>query len=398
MVKRSVASLCLLLLAVAWRQTQAQLDTSHGHNVPLRNVLATAQSLSFTAKLTYGSYGEPENARKSGQTFLVKARKPDCLRIDDRLEDIRHPKTSRLIFTPYDTLITNGKSQIDQNITSKKYTLRPPPRSLAEVSSEGGIDSLVCCHLLFVPDMLRATSAKYDGKEEIEGQKVAVYRAPPPQIGHAQYVLYLDPESGLPHRISLFDKDADGHIFEWERTDFSDWQLNPTLPDALFDTTPPADFHLQEPEQPAYNPKWKAGMIPAPLRASTLAEKPLTLDAYKGKVLLLDYWASWCGPCLSEVPDMLAMYLQWHKQGLDIIGISLDGADQRAQLKKYLQQKQLSWPQVCDYKGFNSPFATAYQLNAIPFNVLIGRDGKIAGINLHGRELKQTIQKALTSK
>ncbi len=397
MVKQGLAALCLLLLAVAWCQAEAQADTSHQRNIPLHNVLATAKSLAFTAKLTYSSYGAPSNVRKQGPTFLVKVRKPDCLRIEERLEDLRHAK-GNFIVVPYDALITNGKSQIDQNLTSKKYTLRPPARSLAEVQSEEGIDSLVCCSLLFAPDMLRTTSAKYEGEEVIEGQKVAVYRAPPPQIGHAQYVLYLDPESGLPRRISLFDKDADGHIFEWERTDFSDWQLNPNLPDALFDTTPPADFHLDPPDEPAYDAKWKAGMMPTPLRASTLGGKPLTLDTYKGKVLLVDYWASWCGPCLGEIPDVLAMYLKLHKQGFDIIGISLDKPDQRAQLHEYLNRKQLPWPQVCDYKGFNSPLAAAYQVNAIPFNVLIGRDGKIAGINLHGDELKQAVQKALGSK
>lgn len=397
MFKRSLAALCLLLLAVAWHQAEAQTDTSHGRNVPLHNALATAQSLAFTAKLTYGSYGASENTRKQGPTFLIKARKPDCLRIEERLADLRHAK-GIFIVVPYDALITNGKSQTDLNLTSKKYTLRPPARSLAEVQSEQGIDSLVCCGLLFAPDMLRATKAIYEREEVIEGQKVAVYRAPPPQIGHAQYVLYLDPESGLPRRISLFDMDSDGHIFEWERTDFSDWQLNPNLPDTLFDTTPPADFHLQEPEKPIYDAKWKTGVSPAPLRASTLAGKPLTLDIYKGKVLLLDYWASWCEPCLGEIPDTLAMYLKLHKQGLDIIGISLDETDQRTQLREYLKRKQLPWPQVCDYKGFSSRLAIAYQLNAIPFNVLIGRDGKIAGVNLHGDELKHAVQKALSGK
>ena len=175
MVKRSLAALCLLILAVVGRPAHAQTNATRERSVPVRNPLATAQSLSFTAKLTYGSYGGSESARVQGQTFLVKARKPGCLRIEERLEDLSHPK-GKFTIVPYNVLITNGKSQIDEAVFSKKYTLRPPAKSLAEVSSESGVDSLVCCSLLFAPDMLRVAGAKYEKDEEIAGQKVAMYR------------------------------------------------------------------------------------------------------------------------------------------------------------------------------------------------------------------------------
>lgn len=112
-----------------------------------------------------------------------------------------------------------------------------------------------------------------------------------------------------------------------------------------------------------------------------------------GRIMLLDFWASWCRPCRDEIPVLKKLYDTYHDAGLDIISVSLDtNADA---WKKALEQERMPWPQWSDLKGFDCDAASVYVVHAIPFIVLIGPDGKIAMLNLRGEILEDKIGELL---
>jgi len=125
-----------------------------------------------------------------------------------------------------------------------------------------------------------------------------------------------------------------------------------------------------------------------------LSGQPLSVSQFKGKVVLLDFWATWCGPCRAELPNVIETYQKHHTHGFEIIGISLDS--DRDQLAAFLkQQAGMTWPQYIDGEGEANKLATKYGVEAIPFTLLIGRDGKIIGKDLSGEALGKAVAGAL---
>jgi peroxiredoxin len=125
-----------------------------------------------------------------------------------------------------------------------------------------------------------------------------------------------------------------------------------------------------------------------------LAGKSLSIANYKGKVVLVDFWATWCGPCVQELPNVLKAYEQYHAQGFEIIGISLD--DNEAALKKFIKDKGVTWAQYFDGKRWQNKLAGQYGINSIPATYLLDSEGKIAAKDLRGEALKTEVGKLLT--
>jgi thiol-disulfide isomerase/thioredoxin len=125
--------------------------------------------------------------------------------------------------------------------------------------------------------------------------------------------------------------------------------------------------------------------------------KPLSIASRKGKVVLLDFWATWCGPCKAELPNVIATYKKHHNDGFEIIGVSLD--NERDALDSFLKQQDgMTWPQYFDGQGWSNKLAVKYGVESIPFAVLIGPDGKIIGKDLRGEELEDAVAKAVAAK
>jgi thiol-disulfide isomerase/thioredoxin len=127
-----------------------------------------------------------------------------------------------------------------------------------------------------------------------------------------------------------------------------------------------------------------------------LTGNPLTLAAYKGKLVLVDFWATWCGPCVDELPNVLAAYKKYHNQGFEIVGISLD--EEQAKLTGFLKDQGVTWAQYFDGKGWQSKLAVKYGVQSIPATFLLDGEGTIIARDLRGAALEAELAKRLGQK
>jgi len=126
-----------------------------------------------------------------------------------------------------------------------------------------------------------------------------------------------------------------------------------------------------------------------------LKGNPTKLSNYVGKhkVVLVDFWASWCPPCIRSIPGLLKMYKTYHKKGFEIVGVSLD--QNQKDWENKVKELKITWPQMSDLKGWNNAGSQLYAVNSIPHLLLIDKDGTIVARNLHGEELEAKIKELL---
>ncbi|HKW15679.1 MAG TPA: redoxin domain-containing protein [Candidatus Krumholzibacteria bacterium] len=142
--------------------------------------------------------------------------------------------------------------------------------------------------------------------------------------------------------------------------------------------------------------KLAVGGEPVAFNVTSTDGKTLTPAAYKGKVLLIDFWATWCGPCVAEMPNVKDVYSKFHPQGFEIVGISLDQS--RDRLDQYVKANQIAWPIYFDGKWWNNDVAVRYGIKSIPTTILVDKAGKIRYKSLRGKQLESAVQQLLAEK
>lgn len=122
---------------------------------------------------------------------------------------------------------------------------------------------------------------------------------------------------------------------------------------------------------------------------------PVSLSSFRGKFLLIDFWASWCGPCRQENPNVVAAFKKYNNKGFDILGVSLDQPTGKEKWLKAIHDDNLTWTQVSDLKFWGNAVAAQYGIQAIPQNFLLDPNGKIIGKNLRGEALNKKLEEIM---
>lgn len=140
--------------------------------------------------------------------------------------------------------------------------------------------------------------------------------------------------------------------------------------------------------------KLKIGSPAVPIDATSYQGRKVRFPKdFKGKVVLLDFWAAWCNPCRMEMPNVIKTYDELHKKGFEIIGISLD--NEREKFQNYLRENKMDWPQLFDGKYWLSEYAQLYAVNSIPATFLIDKKGVIRYKNVRGEKLREAVLQLL---
>ncbi len=268
-------------------------------------------------------------------------------------------------------------------------------------SPEGGVDHDVEYRLRFwrFEDRLRDV-VLYTRDSYVEGTF---------QLGDRSWGLRLLDGNGdarfddVAHGALVIDRDGDGklardsssaeHFALDEPFELAGrgWRLESVQPDGLVARVvavpgPPPEKAFLEPGRPAL-----------PFAAVDLDGNPVALGDFAGRLLLIDFWATWCGPCMEEMPNVVRLYRDYHGRGFEILGISLD--QDLEKLRAHLARETgMAWRQVCDGKGWKAELARTYRVTGIPDTFLIGPDGRILARGLRGDSLGRALAKHLGGK
>ena len=180
------------------------------------------------------------------------------------------------------------------------------------------------------------------------------------------------------------------------------WDIDPDQAEPLFNALSDANKNLPSAVEFRENldiaKKTGIGRVAMDFTQEDTAGRAVTLSSFRGRYVLVDFWASWCGPCRNENPNVVKVFNKYKDRGFHIIGVSLDRPGQKEKWLKAIHDDGLAWTQVSDLQFWNNAVAKQYGIRAIPQNLLLDPEGKIIAKNVRGEELDQKVGEALQQK
>lgn len=134
---------------------------------------------------------------------------------------------------------------------------------------------------------------------------------------------------------------------------------------------------------------------PAEMSFTALDGREVDLKHLRGRVVLIDFWATWCGPCVAEIPNIKKVYEAYHDRGFEVIGITLDQPSDETKVRAFLKERNLPWPQFLDRENRTNRFATEYGIIAIPTPLLLDQEGRLVSDQARGPKLESEVKRLL---
>ena len=183
---------------------------------------------------------------------------------------------------------------------------------------------------------------------------------------------------------------------------YAGWDINPDKVDPLYNTLSetnknfPSAIALKENIEIAR--KTGIGRMAMDFMQNDTLGNPVMFSTFKGRYVLVDFWASWCGPCRAENPNVVKVFHKYKDRNFHIIGVSLDRPGQKEKWMKAIHDDKLEWTQLSDLKFWDNEVAKQYGIKAIPQNLLVDPEGKIVAKNLRGEELDSKLGELIEGK
>ena len=302
-------------------------------------------------------------------------------------------------------VVSDGKTiYIRSSLKPREYKTRKLPQidNLSQSIQTAGLEKIMLGNIIAFSESLAAMSSSEFQRKGLTSLRLEPTTTPDAdvvvlesQYGDTEtlYRLVLNRQTHLLRQVQEISNKSKAIVSRVET--YTNVRINPSLTPAAFAFPVLKDDKVRVEVEPQYfDPRLKVGAQPLAFTAKDLDGNAISPTKYRGRVLLLDFWATWCEPCVDELPVIKAAYNKYHAQGFDIVGISLD--DDKKQLTDVLREHEITWPQVFDGKGWESAMRKIYGVRGIPFTILIGRDGKIAALNLRGQSLEVAVKAALS--